>query len=250
MSRVDDEEALHRAYDDSGTYLLHLQRAVEPHDLFVRCIGFGPQARLVRYDPGAPLHDRYTMDDGGLPEDATPHPDRHDDDDQLVLRLGVQLVRGPATGRRVAPDRLRQRLPRLAGDLAALPLPVARRRQPALVDLLCRHQAADAASTSTGRRTSRSPTPIVPTPRSWRRTRPSPADASRPTSSSRSAPPTSPTSTGSCGSSSATRWPVTPCGSRSRRCSRATRSTTSPSSSGSASRRGGRDDPPASASRR
>ena len=69
VSRVDDEDELHRAYDDSGTYLLHLQRAVEPHDLFVRCIGFGPQARLVRYDPGAALHDRYTMDDGGLPEE-------------------------------------------------------------------------------------------------------------------------------------------------------------------------------------
>ena len=47
VSRVDDEAALRRAYDDSGTYLLHLQRAVEPHDLFVRCIGFGPQTRLV-----------------------------------------------------------------------------------------------------------------------------------------------------------------------------------------------------------
>ena len=69
MSRVDDGEALHRAYDESGTYLLHLQRAVEPHDLFVRCIGFGPQTRLVRYDPSAPLHDRYTMDDGNVPDD-------------------------------------------------------------------------------------------------------------------------------------------------------------------------------------
>ena len=66
VSRVDDEDALRRTYDESGTYLLHLQRAVEPHDLFVRCIGFGPQTRLVRYDPGAPLHDRYTMDDGGV----------------------------------------------------------------------------------------------------------------------------------------------------------------------------------------
>ena len=69
VSRVDDGEALHRAYDQSGTYLLHLQRAVEPHDLFVRCIGFGPQTRLVRYDPSAPLHDRYTMDDGDVPDD-------------------------------------------------------------------------------------------------------------------------------------------------------------------------------------
>jgi hypothetical protein len=69
VRKVDDEETLRQAYDESGTYLLHLQRAVEPHDLFVRCIGFGPQTRLVRYDPSAPLHDRYTMDDGGLPDD-------------------------------------------------------------------------------------------------------------------------------------------------------------------------------------
>jgi hypothetical protein len=66
VSRVDDADALRRSYDDSGTYLLHLQRAVDPHDLFVRCIGFGPQTRLVRYDPGAPLHDRYTMDEGDV----------------------------------------------------------------------------------------------------------------------------------------------------------------------------------------
>ena len=69
MRRIDDEAALREAYDETGTYLLHLQRAVEPHDLFVRCIGFGPQTRLVRYDPSAPLHDRYTMDDGGVPDD-------------------------------------------------------------------------------------------------------------------------------------------------------------------------------------
>ena len=104
----------------------------------------------------------------------------------------------------VAPDRLRQRLPRLAGDLAALPLPVAGRRQPALVDLLRRDEAADAGQPRLGavlrdrrhRRALRA--------RSWPPTRPSPASASRPTSSRRSAPPTSPTSTRSCGSSSAT----------------------------------------------
>lgn len=68
VSRIEDVEQLQRAYDASGTYLLHLQRAVEPHDLFIRCIGFGPQTRLVRYDPSAPMHDRYTADDGGLPD--------------------------------------------------------------------------------------------------------------------------------------------------------------------------------------
>jgi hypothetical protein len=69
VSRADDEETLRTAYDASGTYLLHAQRAVEPHDLFVRCIGFGPQLRIVRYDPSAPLHDRYTPDDGGVSRD-------------------------------------------------------------------------------------------------------------------------------------------------------------------------------------
>jgi len=69
VSRIEDEQQLHRAYDASGTDLLHLQRAVEPHDLFIRCIGFGPQTRLVRYDPSVPLHDRYTTDDSDLPDD-------------------------------------------------------------------------------------------------------------------------------------------------------------------------------------
>ena len=83
-------------------------------------------------------------DDGGVSDGGAPDPRRHDADDQLVLRLGVQLVRGAAPERRVAADRLRQRLPRLAGDVVALPLPVARRRQPALVDLLRGDEAADA----------------------------------------------------------------------------------------------------------
>ena len=50
----------------------------------------------------------------------------------------------------MAPDRLRQPLPRLAGDVAALPLPVAGEGQPALVDLLRGDQAADAADARLG----------------------------------------------------------------------------------------------------
>ena len=69
VSRIDDEPALRAAYEKSGKYVMHLQRAVEPHDLFVRCIGLGPQVRLVRYDPAAPLHDRYTMDREFLSDD-------------------------------------------------------------------------------------------------------------------------------------------------------------------------------------
>jgi hypothetical protein len=36
----------------------------------VRCIGLGPQTRIVNYDPSAPLHDRYRMDRGFLAADA------------------------------------------------------------------------------------------------------------------------------------------------------------------------------------
>jgi hypothetical protein len=61
VSRIDDEAALRAAYEKSGRHVMHLQRAVHPHDRFVRTIGLGPQVRQVLYDPGAALHDRYTM---------------------------------------------------------------------------------------------------------------------------------------------------------------------------------------------
>jgi len=61
VSRIDNEEQLRSAYESSGTRLLHLQKAVEPFDLFVRSIGLGPQVRCVRYDAGAALHERYQV---------------------------------------------------------------------------------------------------------------------------------------------------------------------------------------------
>ena len=62
VTKIDDEKALRDAYENSGTKLMHLQAGVIPYDRFVRCIGFGPQTRVVNYDPSAPLHDRYRMD--------------------------------------------------------------------------------------------------------------------------------------------------------------------------------------------
>jgi hypothetical protein len=61
VSRIADEAALRQAYESSGNNLMHLQKAVDGFDLFVRCIGLGPQFHIVSYDPGAPLHDRYEM---------------------------------------------------------------------------------------------------------------------------------------------------------------------------------------------
>ena len=62
VSRAGTEGELKSAYEQSGRRVMHLQKAVEPFDLFVRAVGVGPQARFVRYDPDAPLHGRYTVD--------------------------------------------------------------------------------------------------------------------------------------------------------------------------------------------
>ncbi|HTE49629.1 MAG TPA: hypothetical protein VK698_02065 [Kofleriaceae bacterium] len=69
VSRIDDATALRARYEESGKLVMHLQKAVHPFDRFVRCIGLGPQTRIVRYDPSAPLHDRYTMDKGFVSAD-------------------------------------------------------------------------------------------------------------------------------------------------------------------------------------
>jgi hypothetical protein len=61
VSRIDDCESLKGAYDESGTFLMHLQKSVDGFDRFVRCIGLGPQFLLISYDPAAPLHARYEL---------------------------------------------------------------------------------------------------------------------------------------------------------------------------------------------
>jgi hypothetical protein len=61
VSRIDNEQQLRARYDESGKLVMHIQKAVDPFDRFIRCIGFGAQTKIVRYDPTAPLHDRYTM---------------------------------------------------------------------------------------------------------------------------------------------------------------------------------------------
>jgi len=68
VTAIRDKEQLHQAYNQSGTRVMHLQKGVQPHDAFVRCIGLGPQWRFVNYDPAAPLHDRYRVDTGFLSE--------------------------------------------------------------------------------------------------------------------------------------------------------------------------------------
>jgi hypothetical protein len=69
VSHIANEKDLLQRYEESGTAVMHLQKAISPYDDFVRCVGVGPQTRLVRYAPEQPLHDRYTMDSDFLPDE-------------------------------------------------------------------------------------------------------------------------------------------------------------------------------------
>jgi len=48
VSKIDDAPALEQAYDESGTFVMHLQKAVHNYEVFVRTIGVGPQVWAVR----------------------------------------------------------------------------------------------------------------------------------------------------------------------------------------------------------
>jgi hypothetical protein len=71
VTRVENEEELRAAYEESGSAVMHLQEAVLPFDRFVRCVGLGPQTRTILYDIDAPLHDRYTMERDFLSEEES-----------------------------------------------------------------------------------------------------------------------------------------------------------------------------------
>ncbi|MDH3305726.1 MAG: hypothetical protein OEM92_11015 [Gammaproteobacteria bacterium] len=62
VTAIKDRESLLKAYNESGTRVMNLQKGIVPFEGFVRCVGLGPQWRCVNYDPDAPLHDRYRMD--------------------------------------------------------------------------------------------------------------------------------------------------------------------------------------------
>ena len=61
ISRIDNADDLERAYNASGQDIMHLQAGVDPFDLFVRVLAVGPQVNVIKYDPDAPIHDRYKV---------------------------------------------------------------------------------------------------------------------------------------------------------------------------------------------
>ena len=70
VTRIPDDAALHRSYDESGERLMHLQAAVEPFDVFVRSLSIGAETMVMNYDPSQPLHARYQMSHNFLDPDV------------------------------------------------------------------------------------------------------------------------------------------------------------------------------------
>ena len=167
VSRIDDADQLQTAYEESGRRVMHLQRAAEPWDVFVRVLGVGPQTRIIRYDPGAPLHERYSVDFGFV-----------DADEALLLEdmaLTINSFFGwdfnscealRSNGSFVPID-FANACPGLAGDLAALPLPLAGDGQGAMGAVLRHHQEAHEDQPRLGRilRVSRPRPPLPGEPR-------------------------------------------------------------------------------------
>jgi hypothetical protein len=70
VSRINDDADLWAAYDQSGEMLMHLQKAVEPYDVFARALTIGPETMVMNFRPEEPMHNRYAVDHGFLSPQA------------------------------------------------------------------------------------------------------------------------------------------------------------------------------------
>jgi hypothetical protein len=61
VSRIRDSTELHDAYDQSGEMLMHLQAAVDGYDVFARALSIGAETLVMRFEPNAPMHERYRV---------------------------------------------------------------------------------------------------------------------------------------------------------------------------------------------
>jgi hypothetical protein len=69
VSRVNSRADLHRAYDESGEMLMHLQATVE-YDVFARALSIGPETMVMNFRPDEPMHNRYAVSHDFLSESA------------------------------------------------------------------------------------------------------------------------------------------------------------------------------------
>jgi hypothetical protein len=70
VSRIKSVEDLWAAYNESGEMLMHLQKSVEPYDVFARALTIGPETMVMNFRPDEPMHNRYAVSHGFLSETA------------------------------------------------------------------------------------------------------------------------------------------------------------------------------------
>ncbi|HET6986647.1 MAG TPA: hypothetical protein VFI00_08530, partial [Kribbella sp.] len=69
VSRINNQDDLHKAYDESGEMLMHLQATVE-YDKFARALSIGAETMVMDFRPEQPMHQRYAVNHGFLSESA------------------------------------------------------------------------------------------------------------------------------------------------------------------------------------
>jgi hypothetical protein len=62
VSQIRHADELHRAYDESGQRLMHLQKAVSGFEVFARSLSIGAETMVMNFDPDQPMHARYRVD--------------------------------------------------------------------------------------------------------------------------------------------------------------------------------------------
>jgi hypothetical protein len=62
VSMIRSRDDLHRAYDESGEMLMHLQQAVDGYEVFARALTIGPETMVMKFQPEEPMHNRYTVE--------------------------------------------------------------------------------------------------------------------------------------------------------------------------------------------
>ena len=70
VSQIRNRDDLHRAYDESGQMLMHLQRAVDGYDVFARSLSIGAETMVMKFDPEQPMHGRYSVSHDFLDAEA------------------------------------------------------------------------------------------------------------------------------------------------------------------------------------
>ena len=102
VSRINDRDDLHRAYDESGEMLMHLQATVD-YEHFARALSIGPETMVMDFRPDQPMHNRYAVSHDFLSAVRRPPGGGDQPDRQRVLPLGVQLREMLVAGDEVYP---------------------------------------------------------------------------------------------------------------------------------------------------